>query len=465
MNATLLKSNEANDEQIKRELFGNFKGFSLKPLPMTKPSIVGASNVAYVHPVAKTELPDESNKPCRAAPLPPMNSPKKSQVNSSPKSSPSSFRYQNINAIPKQTPVTPIEVKLFASKSDAKERPKISHPVLENSTCSVKELIATNNSNQKPQKSSIELPKNIPVVNTAQKSITGSQSTLNRALIDKNSIKKLEISAPIKAVPFGRSQSMRSPTSEKGPVKRNGLASGSMRRVDRPKNPPPPRPPNLPDSSASSSLQNVYANMNENGGSSNSIENSTDNIYCVIEEVKEPSPPNGLLSEIVNEIENRNVNSIYSTSKNQRKNAFANVENEQTYENVGQNEKPPLPTNNEIKAPKSNSIYMNTFSADQPLLSNKGKDRGNKTQTSNVSSIAKKLSTVVVPGNSKPVIATKPGVSNLGASNKDTSQNDSTKKPYATRATTSNATKTNSNKATINPTSSIRAMHKRFEMK
>lgn len=436
MNATLLKSAEANDEQTKRELFGNFKGFSLKPLPMTKPSIAVAPNVAYVQPVSKTDLRDEPNMPCRAAPLPP-SSPKKPQIMSTPKSSPSSLRYQNINTSPKKAPETPIEVRLFASKSDAKERPKISHPVLENSTCSVKELIATANGNQNPPKNSIILQKNNPVVDSA---------TLRKAPINKNSIKKLDISEPIKAS-FRRSQSMRSPSSEKATVKRNGLVSGSMRRVDRPKNPPPPRPPNVPTSSStsSSSQKNIYANTNEND---DSINNSTDNIYCVIEDVKEPSLPNGLLSEIVNEIENRNTNSIYSTSKNQRKNAIAKKDNEQTYENFSQNNKPQLPADNEIKAPEINSIYMNT--AEQPLLSNKSKDRSN----SNVSSIAKKLSNgIVMAENAKPAIATKPTVSN-------TSQSVSAKKPYTAKTTI-----TNSSKSNLNPTSSVRAMHKRFEMK
>lgn len=462
MNATLLKSNEAtNEDPIKRDLFGNFKGFSLKPLPMTKPSIVGASNVAYVHPVAKSDASNEQCVPSRAAPQPPVNSPNKSQVKSSPlsqpKSSPSSFRYQNINASLKKTPETPIEVKLFATKSDAKERPKISNPVLENSTCSVKELVATANANQALLNQSITLPKNNNTITQ------GAPSLQKIAVTNKNAIKKLDISAPVKAISFGRSQSMRSPSNEKAAVKRNVLASGSMRH-QRPKNPPPPRPNNVTSASnTTSSLRNIYANMNGDGSSS-SIDNSTDNIYCVIEDVKEKPASSELLSEIVNEIENRNVNSIYSTtSKIQQKNGISKSTYDQTtYENFDQNDKAQFPTNDPKNTPEPKNIYMNTvnFAEQQPP-----NDSSKISPKSNIASIAKKLSTKTVPGNSKPVIATKPALSSTNASKIETSQNDSTKKWNTTRTTNSNATKVIApgKAATINPTSTVRAMHKRFE--
>lgn len=467
MSATLLKANEANEDQIKRELFGNFKGFSLKPLPMSKPNIIGA-NVAYVHPVAKTETTSDQCIPIRAAPLPPSNSPKKSQIKSSPKanpkSSPSSFRYQNINASPSKTPETPIEVKLFASKIDAKERPKISHPILENSTCSVKELIATANANQSVQKNFNTLPKN----KTVEIKPSDPQATLKKVPFDKNAVKKLEISAPVKAVTFGRSQSMRSPSTEKSPVKRNVLASGSMRHppgtkrtnsVDRPKNPPPPRPTNLPNSAASS-MRNIYSNMN----GSQSMENSTDNIYCVIEDVKEASPPttNGLLSEIVNEIENRNKNSIYSTTK---KNTAPSSQT--TYENVGHRMNiAAAPADGETEAvPGSNNIYMNTNSAVEQSPSHKLNNVTSpieKTHKPNVNSIVKKLSSNSTAGTakpSKPVIASKPTIGEQKkAPGKETSQ------PNVAKVAGLNVTKTGTaGKAIINPTSSVRAMHKRFE--
>lgn len=471
MNATLLKSSNNSEEPMKRELFGSFKGFSLKPLPMTKPSIVGASNVAYVHPVAKTESANNDHcVPTRVAPLPPLSSPKKSQIKSSPKSSPSSYRYQNINETAKESPVTPIEVKLFATKSDAKERPKISHPVLENSTVSVKEFIATANSTQVPKTHKNPLLQSNQLKNVAQMP-NNSSSTTENGPIDKSSLKKLDISAPTKSVSFGRSQSMRSPSTEKAQVKRNGLASGSMRYPagakrpsinDRPKNPPPPRPANAPG--ASGSLRNIYANTHDGD---NTLPDSTDNIYCVIEDVKESPPRNGLLSEIVNEIESRNVESIYSTSKNQRNNSTFNNGSEQTtYENINKPAKMESGqgTGNTLKPDtRRGNVFMNSTTVAQPI-SNKtsgSSEVSNDAPKSNVASIAKKLSTF---GNSKPTIPTKPTIPNViesknaVASNKEASQNDSVKKPYS-RPTFSST----SSKPTINPASSVRLMHKRFE--
>lgn len=468
MNATLLKANNGQEDPVKRELFGSFKGFSLKPLPMSKPNIMGAANVAYVHPVAKSI---NECMPSRVAPLPPppaatatatTNSPKKSQIKPSPKLSPSSsYRYQNINATSKDSPETPIEVKLFASKSDAKERPKISYPVLENSTMSVKDLIATANSTQ-------------PKVHT-QKPTSSHPATVEKGAINKNSIKKLDISAPIKSITFGRSQSMRSPSSEKAPTKRNALASGSMRYPPgkRPKNPPPPRPSNAPPPPSSStnnaSLRNIYANTSDDGNLSSA--NSSDNIYCVIEDVKESPPQNGLLSEIVNEIENRNGNSIYSTSKNQRKHPTNAIEPNETYENVG-NAK-----NSEKPSAQNDNLYMNTAEiVEEPIP--KSQSQNEVPKSTNVSAIAKKLagtSSVFGNGGLKPTIAAKPPtISNTtnskssSASSKEMNQTDSTKKPYtrpvyATAVGKSRTVGRATITPSITPTSTVRQMHRRFE--
>lgn len=460
MNATLLKANGGrNGEPMKRELFGNFKGFSLKPLPMSKPNIAAASNVAYVHPV--TKKPDETKTehcvPIRAAPLPPPNSPlKKSQTKSSPKLSSQSFRYQNINATATSPPETPIEVKLFASKSDAKERPKISHPVLENSTCSVKELIGASNSTQNIYKETKP-----STTNTIQKP-NEIHSPLKKLPMDKGSLKNLEISAPMKTVTFGRSQSMRSPTAEKPQTKKSNLASGSMRQgvgvkrqmsiVDRPKNPPPPRPLNP----IKAQSEQFYANIGpeSNGRSQESINDSTDNIYCVIEDVKrstDVSPPNGLLSEIVNEIESRNNSSIYSTSK--RKNA-ADVCAEETYQNLNSTEQPLI---NKISEPKPgnnnpNLVHNKSIKPNEPI----NEVTAPAAAKGSVGSIAKKFN---VPGKPKPVIAAKPSVANSlvqkQTANDQSSQKDSIK-------TAAKTTRWNS-KPTINTTSNVRSLHKRFE--
>lgn len=486
MNATLLKSNDNSQNPIKRELFGSFKGFSLKPLPMSKPNITGASNVAYVHPVAKKpdtiEIKNEHCVPSRVAPLPPTNSPKKNQIKTSPisvakssltssGSTSSSYRYQNINAT-NTVPETPIEVKLFA-KPD-KERPKISNPVLENSTCSVKEMIAAANSVQNPSKSKI----NETITKQTQAEKT-KEIPIKKLAAEKSSLKKIEISAPMKTVNFGRSHSMRSPSNEKPPQKRNVLASGSMRLpagskrrnsiVDRPKNPPPPRP--IAPQTSIDSLQQTYANIDR------SIENSTDNIYCVIEDIKNPvetSSTNGLLSEIVNEIESRNIASIYSTSKKQNpSNASEQQQYDQTiYENIQ------CPDKNEDENFTNDNIYMNTAnitetnSQKNDQINNKVKNPSftNKMSTpsnSGIESVAKKFNSNTAPGKSKPVIAAKPAVSSLieqKSANKEAIPKITTNKSFATsKPATSNSTNKWNNKATINPTSNVRSLHKRFE--
>lgn len=479
MNATLLKTNKANGETLKRELFGNFKGFSLKPLPMTKPNIAPAANVAYVHPVAKNTEPEGKNEsvPVRAAPLPPSASPaKKAQIKSSPKLSSQSFRYQNIKNTLEPQPEIPIEVKLFASKSDVKERPKISAPVLENSTCSVKEFIAAAKSTQSADE-------NVRPSNVVQKQAEVHSSPLKKSTMNKGSLKSLDISAPVKTVSFGRSQSMRSSNSEKPEPKKNVLASGSMRKpagvkrqmsiVDRPKNPPPPRPMDPQSNASKPQTEQLYTNLqsNLNGKSEESIDNnSTDNIYCVIEDIKPPSvsPPNGLLSEIVNEIENRNKSSIYSTSK--RKNAPNQDINEQTYQNVTSN------TTNSTEQPLLNKISEPISGINNSIPLSMDKVKSNRTATtpktshnSGVGSLAKKFNGNAPPGKPKPIIASKPSIVNAleqkFAANNQSSQKDPTKATIAGKINKLNGKPPNMNPATTmtTATSNIRSLHKRFE--
>lgn len=362
MNSSLLRP--ASDVE-NNYIFGKFKGFTLKPLPGVDKAPSKTPKVAYVHPVTKTNNDvDLHVVPTREAPSPPVP---KHGINSKI----DKFNHLNASSAPPALP--PLNKGSTA-------RPIISNPILEASTSDAKEVpsvvkyptIRAAPEPPKKNQKSIAFDDNVlpevlinPTSNIIEKkpkdgTLSRIQSFLKKdqsikqekvhkqlKAIDKDKLKDLQISSPIlitqvplkdasddeKKTKLKRTQSMRDPPSPPAVKPLNSF--GSMRQprpksiVDRPTLPPPPRPPQpvkIP-----TLAQPETSPSNEYDDCESQDARTPDNIYSVIEESPK-SPPGavtqqgsiesmGLLSEIVNEIEHRNFDSIYiaSTLKKKKK--------------------------------------------------------------------------------------------------------------------------------------------------
>lgn len=305
MNSALLKSPSDADAP---GMFGKFKGFTLLPLqkePQTPEPTT--PNVAFVQPITK------DTQPTRAAPPVPLV--KKSSAPSLP-----------------------------PPNKGSNARPLISNPVLENSTCP-----AAGSENTVPSRPA-PTP---PVLNNTQNNQAGTTLKRIKSLlkkeeppvvkikptIDKEKLKNIEISAPIPISEsvtsnlseeskdssssvrplLNRTQSMKSPTKSQTTLK----SFGSMRYEGRPKSTaqnscrpksPPPRPPAPKVTDYQSPIEEHMYDDCE------AVETASveDNIYSVIDEKPKTTSSaldnTSLLGEIVNEIEKRNVDSIYAAS-------------------------------------------------------------------------------------------------------------------------------------------------------
>lgn len=288
MNSALLKSPK-EAELMNNNMFGKFRGFTLKPLPKENGTNVVGSNVAYVHPVTKTTIDDSTTVPSRSAPPPPV--PKVPEIVRS------QTQIKPVKPIVHRTNTTVSAPALPPLNPGSTARPIISSPILEASTCTAKELMSPLKNSKFPVRPAPIVPSEISDYSgnsspdvlsiSSNKEKKSKEGTLHRIAsflkkedksssqtlprnpsinskmnkIDKEKLKNIEISAPIQqsdasdseydAPGVSRTQSMRSPT---GTAKRPIIQTfGSMRQPtgskrpssivgSRPKSPPPPRP-------------------------------------------------------------------------------------------------------------------------------------------------------------------------------------------------------------------------------
>lgn len=407
-NHSLLHNPENPSNGLQKDFCGHFKGFTLTPIKKAEPEPVRSAPAPPVAPppVAWTKSPavTRSNTNVERKPTKPYvileQSLKPNSVNTGIANA------NSASVAPALPPPNP----------GSSARPIISSPILENSTCTAKELISplknvpkvplrpapekppTIKENKRPLSSPDAAINSVTFADEVFKKPVAKEnsggSALNRIasfltktndkkpisntnslprvkkVLHKDALRSIEISNPIpqtdieiavtalpvdteenKAVVM-RAQSMRGKTTTPRPAI---PTFGSMRQpqgfkrplsipsAHRPKSPPPPRPvddakkddkiPGLPgyQKPTVNKQVNQYDDCLNESNLSN-IREEKDNIYAVIEDGPLSSPESkpskssstsdesmGLLGEIVSEIQNRNFDSIYSTSTLARK--------------------------------------------------------------------------------------------------------------------------------------------------
>lgn len=414
-NHSLLHNPENAPNGLQKDFCGHFKGFTLTPMKKSEPEpIRSAPPPPVAPPVSWKRSPTVARSTTNAESKPAF--PAKPSVTRA-----QSFKPNSLNSAVASANSASVAPALPPPNPGSSARPIISSPILENSTCTAKELISPLRNAPKvplrpaPEKPAINKENKRPlsspdaVINTVtfadevfkkpvvKEKESGGGSALNRIasflsknnekksvsntnslprvkkVLDKDALRSIEISNPIpqtdieitvatlpvdteenKAVVM-RAQSMRA---AKTTTTRPAIPTfGSMRQppgfkrplsipsAHRPKSPPPPRPvddvkkaedkiPGLPgyQKPTVNKQVNQYDDCLNETTLSN-IREEKDNIYAVIEDGPLSSPESkpskssstsdenmaGLLGEIVSEIQNRNFDSIYSTSTLARK--------------------------------------------------------------------------------------------------------------------------------------------------
>lgn len=526
---------------FKTEFFGNFKGFSITPLKASEPEPIRPAPPVPIPPVAVVRSPN-------------VNRSNTSVMDKTNPLNKTVFRSQSTKPVTSSVDSS-VPPALPPLNPGSHPRPIISSPILENSTCTAKELMSplrnapkiplrpaptAPNENKRPLSSPDTIIATIiPEIekkpmkenNTAlnriasflkpEKKVQHNTNTLTKnsaqgvkatKALDKSSLRSIEISNPIPqtdiAVPATalsveanenkpvvmRAQSMRGGNVTQRPAIPN---FGSMRHpngfkrpvsipsANRPKSPPPPRPPlaeihketpgavkvptlpgyqKPPGPDECKHKQNQYDDcLNENTALSKIKEEKestpiVDNIYAVIDEmpiqsnitspesdlnkIKTSSSGSsesvGLLGEIVSEIQNRNVDSIYSTSTLSRKKkeemeakdkeGKINDNPSEIYVNTSSMYKVPenvYSNMNNIKssASSTSSGYINPSLVNPPL---KAGANNSSDKTIGKNNTQKNITPLVT---SPPITTSKPTLSTFKGDQKNNAAN--TSKPYS----------------------------------
>lgn len=406
---------------LKDSLFGNFKGFSISPISngtTNPPSKPAPARPAPSTPV-KAAFLCRPGQPAHAVPVAAIK-----PMRMAPKAPP--------------PPVEDAKSPPTLPPPNNTTRPLISSPVLANTTSStVKELIKKDlpvrpappvppTKSSRPSSTPGTLEVNMNDLESAPvKAYAKEQSlTLNRiasfiskpqhsktedkrdgvslkaAKIDRDTLKNLKISDPIplnepsmavNPLPLSkeqeksvvmRAQSLRQNKKERGPIHTFGSVRLTASRrptsipvCSRPTSPPPCPPP----TAAAAQTKSYYNNYQ------NHDQDSDDNIYAVIEEnpsdesinSPEKNPMDGLLNEIVSEIQARNINSIYSSDskkKSEDEDTSSAMSNFSSVSSPDKNLYENTSSITESEYPKSSSSSSSTTSSGylMPIRSNPG---------------------------------------------------------------------------------------------
>ncbi|XP_017779843.1 PREDICTED: disintegrin and metalloproteinase domain-containing protein 9 isoform X2 [Nicrophorus vespilloides] len=459
-NHSLLSSDQAHEVG---EFFGHFKGFTLTPLKKEEP-VRPAPPVPTVKTVSRS---NSSALNATAPALPPLN------PGSHPRPIISSPTLQNSTCTAKEL-LSPLRNAPKVPSRHAPEAPNKENKIKDKENKRpVSESIAIEDE-KKPAKGLNRITSFLKPHDKKPTVVNTNSLPRKSKKFDKDALRTVEISGPIPQtqidititalpvepppehkVTVARAQSMKSPENKPKIQSFGSMRDPTKRPVSivnavRPKSPPPPRPQEVEKKS-----QNQYDDC-LNAVPISPVSN--DNIYAVIEETPITSPESkpvtssstsnesfGLLGEIVSEIQNRNFDSIYSTSSLGRKKkaeqeaaaAAAAAAAADTYENASIYKSPESVysnmNNGKSSASSTSSGYIHPSAVNVPPPQKKPQESQEKKTESKPNLTTFKAESAKAPAAGKTQPSTK-GVQAKVVSRQTTPPNLRSRKPSPTRA-------------------------------